>query len=133
MDLTSSLKIAIPPPSPFYLYSQFSHLHYAPLQWYMGALWTIMPQYAPPSRNVHHGAQGRLYFLKNTGFEWVTCKQTDRFFLRKTYVTCASMVYNSMQKWCTMRPMVHTCLYFLIPWCTKPLRRCTQTHRLFLI
>ena len=28
--------------------------HYAPLQWYMGALCTIRPQYAPPSRNVHH-------------------------------------------------------------------------------
>ncbi len=28
------------------------------------------------------------------------------------------MVYNS-KKWCTMRPMVHKCLYFLIPWCTN--------------
>ncbi len=33
----------------------------------MGDLFTIRPQYAPPSRNVHHGAQGRLYFLKNSG------------------------------------------------------------------
>ncbi len=43
-------------------------LHYAPLQWYMGYLCTTRVQYAPPSRNVHHGAQGRLYFLKNSGF-----------------------------------------------------------------
>ncbi len=39
-------------------------LHYAPLQWYMGYLCTIRAQYAPPRRNVHHGAQERLYFLK---------------------------------------------------------------------
>ncbi len=38
-------------------------LHYAPLQWYMGVLCTIGAQYAPPRRNMHHGAQGRLYFL----------------------------------------------------------------------
>ncbi len=42
-------------------------LHYAPLQWYMGYLCTIRAQYAPPRRNMHHGAQGRLYFLKNSG------------------------------------------------------------------
>ncbi len=34
-------------------------------------------------------------------------------FLKKTYMNCA--VYNS-KKWCTMRPMVHKCPYFLIPW-----------------
>ena len=59
-----------------YLQSQFSQLHYAPLQWYMGALCTIRPQYAPPSRNVHHGAQGRLYFLKNSGFPVDRCAVT---------------------------------------------------------
>ncbi len=51
----------------------FWKIHYAPLQWYMGALFTIRPQYAPPSRNVHHGAQGRLYFLKNSGFPVDRC------------------------------------------------------------
>ncbi len=40
-------------------------LHYAPLQWYMGYLCTRKAQYAIPRRNMHHGAQGRLYFLKN--------------------------------------------------------------------
>ena len=53
-------------------------LHYAPLQWYMGYLCTSRAQYAPPRRNMHHGAQGRLYFLKNSGdpddflFWWFT-------------------------------------------------------------
>ncbi len=42
-------------------------LHYAPLQRYMGYLCTRKAQYAPPRRNMHHGAQGRLYFLKNSG------------------------------------------------------------------
>ncbi len=41
-----------------------------------GALCTIRPQYAPPSRNVHHGAQGRLYFLKNSGFPVDRCAVT---------------------------------------------------------
>ncbi len=31
----------------------------------MGYLCTRKAQYAPPRRNMHHGAQGRLYFLKN--------------------------------------------------------------------
>ncbi len=42
-------------------------LHYTPLQRYMGYLCTIRAQYAPPRRNMHHGAQGRLCFLKNSG------------------------------------------------------------------
>ena len=40
-------------------------LHYTPLQRYMGYLCTMRAQYAPPRRSMHHGAQGRLYFLKN--------------------------------------------------------------------
>ena len=57
-------------------------VHYTPLQRYMGYLCTRKAQYAPPRRNMHHGAQGRLYFLKNSGdpddflfwwfTEWVT-------------------------------------------------------------
>ncbi len=48
--------------------------HYTPLQRYMGYLCTRKAQYAPPRRKMHHGAQGRLYFLKNSGDpdEWVT-------------------------------------------------------------
>ena len=52
--------------------------HYTPLQRYMGYLCTRKAQYAPPRRNMHHGAQGRLYFLKNSGdpddflFWWFT-------------------------------------------------------------
>ncbi len=52
--------------------------HYAPLQWYLGYLCTSRAQYAPPRRYMHHGAQGRLYFLKNSGdpddflFWWFT-------------------------------------------------------------
>ncbi len=42
-------------------------VHYTPLQRYMGYLCTRKAQYAPPRRNMHHGAQGRLYFLKNSG------------------------------------------------------------------
>ncbi len=42
-------------------------LHYTPLQRYMGYLCTMRAQYAPPRRNMHHGAQGGLYFLKNSG------------------------------------------------------------------
>ncbi len=32
-----------------------------------GAMCTIWLRYAPPRCNVHHGAQGRLYFLENSG------------------------------------------------------------------
>ncbi len=50
-------------------------VHYTPL-WYMGYLCTRKAQYAPPRRNMLHGAQGRLCFLKISGdlhvFEWVT-------------------------------------------------------------
>ncbi len=41
--------------------------HYTPLQRYMGYLFTRKAQYAPPRRKMHHGAQGRLCFLKNSG------------------------------------------------------------------
>ncbi len=37
-------------------------VHYTPLQRYMGYLCTRKAQYAPPRRNMHHGAQGRLKF-----------------------------------------------------------------------
>ncbi len=43
-----------------------------------GGLVHHQAQYAPPKRNVHHGAQGRLYFFKNSGcpdnflFWWFT-------------------------------------------------------------
>ncbi len=40
--------------------------HYTPLRRYMGSLCTRTAQYAPLRRNMHHGAQGRLCFLKNT-------------------------------------------------------------------
>ncbi len=57
-------------------------LHYAPLQWYMGYLCTSRGQYAPPRRNMHHGAQGRLCFLKNSGDPdngiWGTCAPSGR-------------------------------------------------------
>ncbi len=52
--------------------------HYTPLQRYMGYLCTRKAQYAPLRRNMHHGAQGRLCFLKNSGdpddflFWWFT-------------------------------------------------------------
>ncbi len=52
--------------------------HYTPLQRYMGYLCTSRAQYAPPKRNMHHVAKGRLYFLKNSGdpydflFWWFT-------------------------------------------------------------
>ncbi len=52
--------------------------HYTPLQRYMGYLCTRKAQYAPSRRKMHHGAQGRLYFLKNSGdpddflFWWFT-------------------------------------------------------------
>ncbi len=41
-------------------------LHIAPLQRYMGYLCTRKAQYAPPRRNMHHGAQGRLYLYTTT-------------------------------------------------------------------
>ena len=53
-------------------------IHYTPLQRYMGYLCTRKAQYAPLRRNMHHGAQGRLCFLKNSGdpddflFWWFT-------------------------------------------------------------
>ncbi len=70
--------------------------HYTPLQRYMGYLCTRKAQYAPSRRNMHHGAQGRLCFLKNSGdadeflylhvFEWVTLLQlflgSQVFFIR---------------------------------------------------
>ena len=37
--------------------------HYTPLQRYMGYLCTRKAQYAPPRRNMHYGAQGRLCFF----------------------------------------------------------------------
>ncbi len=46
----------------------------------MGYLCTRKAQYAPSGRNMHHGAQGRLYFFKNSGdpddflFWWFTEK-----------------------------------------------------------
>ncbi len=52
--------------------------HYTPLQRYMGYLCTRKAQYAPSRHNMHHGAQGRLCFLKNSGdpddflFWWFT-------------------------------------------------------------
>ncbi len=39
----------------------------APLHRYLGYLCTRKAQYAPLRRNMHHGAQGRLCFLKNSG------------------------------------------------------------------
>ena len=39
--------------------------HYTPLQRYMGYLCNRKAQYAPSGRNMHHGVQGRLCFLKN--------------------------------------------------------------------
>ncbi len=45
--------------------------HYTPLQRYMGYLCTRKAQYAPPRRKMHHGAQGRLCFLKNSHVAWV--------------------------------------------------------------
>ncbi len=51
-------------------------VHYTPLQWYMGYLCTRKAQYAPSGRNMHHGAQGRLCFLKGSQvFERVTLLQ----------------------------------------------------------
>ncbi len=42
-------------------------VHYTPVQRYMGYLCTRKAQYAPSGRNMHHGAQWRLCFLKNSG------------------------------------------------------------------
>ncbi len=55
--------------------------HYTPLQRYMGYLCTRKAQYAPPRRNMHHGAQGRLYFLKNS--VCVSALAMERLILRK--------------------------------------------------
>ncbi len=66
-------------------------VHYTPLQRYMGYLCTRQAQYAPPRRKMHHGAQGRLCFLKNTGdpddflFWWFT---------ENTHKICTSTVYG---------------------------------------
>ncbi len=46
---------------------------HTPLQRYMGYLCTRKAQYAPPRRNMHHGAQGRLCFLKK-GAPWCTIR-----------------------------------------------------------
>ncbi len=76
-------------------------LHYAPLQWYMGYLCTIRAQYAPPRRIMHHGAQGRLYFLKNSGdpddflFWWLT-ENTHKICLSGK---CTYMYLNGSHGW----------------------------------
>ncbi len=52
--------------------------HYTPLHWYLGYLCTRKAQYAPLRRNMHHGAQGRLCFLRVAHKEhtsvWVICR-----------------------------------------------------------
>ncbi len=64
--------------------------HYTPLQQYMGYLCTRKAQYAPPRCNMHHGAQGRLCFLKNSGdpdnflFWWFTEKRCPHTIVRWT-------------------------------------------------
>ncbi len=80
-------------------------LHYVPLQWYMGYLCTIRALYAPPRRNMQHGAQGRPYFLKNSLvsiFPVTLCTTT--------------MVYGGLVHHhaaiCTTKPQC-------APWCTR--------------
>ncbi len=72
--------------------------HYTPLQRYMGYLCTRKAQYALPRRKMHHGAQGRLCFLKNSGdpddflFWWFT---------ENTHKICLSGKYLHVFEWVT--------------------------------
>ena len=78
--------------------------HYTPLQRYMGYLCTRKAQYAPLRRNMHHGAQGRLYFLKNSG-------DADDFlfwwFIENTHKICPSGKCPCGSHWHTRRNMHH--------------------------
>ncbi len=103
-------------------------LHYAPLQRYMGYLCTRKAQYAPLRRNIHHGAQGRLYFLKNSGdpddflFWWFTenthnmclsgkCPCGSHWHTRHTRPSRCCLVHHQAAI-CTTKPQC-------APWCTR--------------
>ncbi len=87
-----------------------------------GGLVHHQAQYAPPKRNVHHGAQGRLYFLKNSGFP-------DNFsfwwFTENTHKICVSgkcmcgsdwHIIHTLSSRCCPLHIVHRAQYDLIGW-----------------
>ncbi len=101
-------------------------LHYAPLQWYMGYLCTIRAQYATPRRNMHHGAQGRLYFLKNSG-------DPDDFLFWWLFLPSCLLYFTSLQcigRWAHFNVKLHF-LIFQFP-CERSRNNMSTSLELFV-